>query len=743
MVLLLLMASAAIRVNAQTFYFPKASYADSATLAGQIPALAAAVLQSYKVKDKAAEYDAKFRIALVAQQYQAAIAFIDSFRLSDPTEDMNGVAFQFEMYARACMQQDGSPFEQRLQTLLSTNFPKLNEAAQSVAANYAGAPLATIKASFESVVKDCARKDTLTMKEAYSLVRNYNSYLVYTSILVPYQSYMSVMADRDFITDKTLVTTSDGSSIQLTIMRSNKASEPLPAVLVWSIYADEMADRTTAKKYAAKGFVGIVANTRGKAGSPQAIEPFEHDATDAYDVMDWISKQSWCNKQIGMTGGSYLGFAQWAAVKRLHPALKTIMPQVAVGPGIDFPKHNNVYMTYMLPWIHLVTNNKQTDYADFGREDHWEKTATTWYTQGRAFRALDSMEGRPSAIFQRWLQHPTFDAYWQKMTPTASEFANLNIPVLTTTGYYDEDQIGALYYYQQHTRHNPSAQHYVVIGPYDHAGAQRVPMASYGGYKFDSVAVAVNFEDLSVAWFDHVLKGKERPALLKDKINFAVMGTNSWRHAASLAAMSSNRIRYYFSEKKQQEDYLFANSPAAGKVATQQVDFADRSDTAKSYKTSIIDSTLDRTTAISFVLPVSDKPLTVSGSFTGKLVFSVNKKDVDLRVRFFEKRADGTYLALHAADNMVRASYAADRSKRQLLTPNKKTAIELPNWYVVSKQLSPGSSLVVVVGVVKSKYWQINYGTGKDVSAETIADAGAPLQLTWYGESFIEVPVLK
>lgn len=740
---LLLISIATDRVSAQIFHFPKAHYADSTTLARTLPVLAATILQSYKAKDKGDEYDAKFRIALAAQQYEAAIAYVDSFRRSDPSEDMNGVAFQFEMYARACMQQDGGPFEQRLRALLSAYFPKLNEPAQARAAGYAGAPLASIKSSFESMVKDYRKKDSLTLNEAYSLVRSYNSYLVYSSIAATYQSFMAVMADGDFVTDKTLVTTSDGSSIQVTIVRSKKTSEPLPAVLVWSIYADEMSNRATAKKYAAKGYVGIVANTRGKAGSPQVIAPFEHDADDAYDVIDWISKQAWCNKQIGMTGGSYLGFAQWAAVKRLHPALKTIMPQVAVGPGIDFPKHNNVYMAYMLPWIHLVTNDKQTDYADFGRQDHWEKTITTWYKQGRAFRALDSIEGRPNAIFQRWLQHPSFDAYWQKMTSTPTEFAKLNIPVLTTTGYYDEDQIGALHYYRHHMLRNPAAQHYVVIGPYDHAGAQEVPKSSYAGYQFDSVAVAVNFDNLAVAWFDYVLKGKAKPALLKDKVNFAVMGTNTWRHASSLAGMSNSHIRYYFSGQQQQQDYLLSSMPSAGKVAMLQVDLADRSDTAKTYRASLVDSTLDRSTAISFVIPVLDKPLTVSGAFAGKLVFSINKRDVDLKLSFFERRADGTYLALHASDNIVRASYAADRSKRQLLTPNKKAVIELPNWYVVSKQLPPGSSLVVVVGVLKSKYWQINYGTGKDVSEETIADAGAPMQITWYGDSFIEVPVLK
>ena len=43
-----------------------------------------------------------------------------------------------------------------------------------------------------------------------------------------------------------------------------------------------------------------------------------------------------------MIGGSYLGFSQWAATKKLHPALKTIIPQAPVGIGIDYPMSGNV-----------------------------------------------------------------------------------------------------------------------------------------------------------------------------------------------------------------------------------------------------------------------------------------------------------------------------------------------------------------------------------------------------------------
>lgn len=39
--------------------------------------------------------------------------------------------------------------------------------------------------------------------------------------------------------------------------------------------------------------------------------------------------------------------------------------------------------------------------------------------------------------------------------------------------------------------------------------------------------------------------------------------------------------------------------------------------------------------------------------------------------------------------------------------------------------------------------WQINYGTGKDVSDETIQDSGYPMEIKWYNSSYVGIPVDK
>jgi hypothetical protein len=76
-----------------------------------------------------------------------------------------------------------------------------------------------------------------------------------------------------------------------------------------------------------------------------------------------------------------------------------------------------------------------------------------------------------------------------------------------------------------------------------------------------------------------------------------------------------------------------------------------------------------------------------------------------------------------------------------LLTPGKKEQLTFESGRLTSRQFEPGSRLVVVLGVIKQPGEQINYGTGRDVSHETIADAKEPLRIEWLDTSFITVPL--
>ncbi|SDQ29176.1 hypothetical protein SAMN05421664_1003 [Chryseobacterium soldanellicola] len=547
--------------------------------------------------------------------------------------------------------------------------------------------------------------------------------------------------DQFIIYDSIKITTKDNATLSLSVV-INKNQKPENTILINTIYSD-VKNIEGAKYFTKNGYATVILNTRGKFLSTNEIEPFEHEANDIYEAIDWIIKQPWSNGNVGMIGGSYLGFSQWAATKKLHPALKTIVPQASVGAGIiDFPMNNHIFMAYSLRWLHQVTNGKMTDYRDFNDTKKWNSVYKKWYESGKSFRKLDSISGKPNAVFQRWIDHPNYDEYWKKMIPYQNEFSKINIPVLTTTGYFDANISGALYYFRQHYKYNANADHYLIIGPYDHSGAQGDIKNSLRNYTIDPVS-KIDLYKIWIGWFDYIFKHKQKPDFLKDKINYQVMGTNQWRNVNSIDAFEKNKVKFYL---KNENSALIASKIKGNdeNFSSLKVDLSDRSDADEllNQKGNIIDSTFYTKNNLLFYSDAFKNDFELSGSFSGNLTMSLNKKDVDLYISLYELMPDGRRFFL--SSYVKRISYAKNTESRNLLTPNKKESIRVSdNNTFVSKKINKGSKIVVMIGVVKSPFWEINYGTGKKVSDENISDAKEPLEIKFYNNSYMEIPVVE
>lgn len=555
----------------------------------------------------------------------------------------------------------------------------------------------------------------------------------------------SAQPDSDYqIWDKALIPMRDGGMVSAIVVKKKGTADRLPTVLTVDIYTDPPAQLEMAKKAADHGYVGVIADTRGKRLSPDPIVPYEHEATDGYDIIDWIAKQPWSDGQVGMRGGSYQGFTAWAAAKKLHPALKTIAVSGAAIPGDGLPMANNIFLNANYSWAFYVTDNKLLDNSVNNDSARWQRMQDKWFATGEPYRRIDQIDGKPNPLLQRWLQHPAYDTFWQDMVPYKQDFAQINIPTLTITGYYDDGQQSALDYVREHGQYNSRADDYVVIGPYDHLGSHRAQKAKVlRGYTVDPVA-EFSTPELEYQWMDYVMRGGPKPALLKDKINFEVMGANEWHHAASLAQMTQQQIPFYFSSAKDEEHYsLVQGKGDQSPAVSETVDLANRSilNGTHYYPRPIIEAKLEDDGPVTEKV-YSSKPFAtpqiISGAFQGELDVTLNKEDADLVVAVFEQMADGRLF--HLGYWLGRASYAAHPEKRVLLTPGK--AVRIPFMTnVVSRVMAPGSKLVVLLDVSKNPFAQINYGTGKDVSDESIKDAGAPLTVRWHSDSFINLPV--
>ena len=546
------------------------------------------------------------------------------------------------------------------------------------------------------------------------------------------------------IQDSVSVKTRDGAILSAIIVRKKEDNTPKPVILQYTIYVrDKGRDLKTLKEAADHGYIGIMIYSRGKRFSPNEINPYENENTDVYDAIDWISKQKWCNGSVGMFGGSYNGFTQWAACKTVHPALKTIVPYVANRPGMGLPMENNIFINPNYEWSFYVSNNKYLDTVSGNNRQRFRTMQSKWWESGTAYKKLDSIDGEPNRLFQKWISHPAFDNYWQKMAPYKLDFAQINIPVLAFDGYYNDSQNSSLYYLRELQKYNPNTPAYLIIGPYGHFGTQIGGEAVINDYKVDSLAL-IDIKKITYQWFDFILKNGTKPEVLKDKINYEVMGANSWRSAPSIDKMHNDFLTFYLTNTKSGNFYT-ANSKKSGKkdFLLQQIDLADRQKSSNNdyYPDPIIKKEIDTTSGFLFISDPLKEPVIVNGSFLGELKISINKKDVDLAVTVYEVLPNGEYF--HLSYYIGRASYAKNIEKRQLLKPDTIETISFSNTHLVSKQLSKGSRLLIVVDVNKNSFSQLNYGTDKEVSDETIKDAKVPLQIKWYTDSFVKIPVLR
>jgi len=219
------------------------------------------------------------------------------------------------------------------------------------------------------------------------------------------------------------------------------------------------------------------------------------------------------------------------------------------------------------------------------------------------------------------------------------------------------------------------------------------------------------------------------------------MGANEWKHAPSIAAMSNQALRYYLIALRVGESYrLTERNPETTTTVVQNIDLGDRTDAdRRSPGGGIVDSAIDTWNGIAFVSNPLMSPVETSGLFSGRLEFITNKKDFDINISLYELTSKNEYVLL--STYWTRASAIGDLVNRRLLTPGVREHLDFKSVRLTSRRMQPGSRIVVLINVIKQPGMQINYGTGKDVSDETIADAKEPLWIRWFGDTFVEVPI--
>ncbi len=716
----------------------EATSLDGPELAATMAQLARALLAQTPDDDKGLLDRALLNVA--AGEPAAANALLARARQATKTYDpvrAQALFTSHELHSRARLLQSasGAPFDDAFRTSFREAFARMDDLTAEHAAWWPDTDLISARADVERAREVFRGKGAADRAAAMDLTARYAAYVVRRDVLpLAVALENEDNARRYEVDDDVRIKTRDGATVSAIVVRPRRATGKTPAVLVFNIYTAGGA--STALASASHGYVGVAAFTRGRRKSTGAVLPYEHDGDDAFDTIDWIQKQPWSDGRVGMYGGSYGGFTQWAAAKHLHPALKTIVPYVAAIPGQGLPMENNVFLNANYGWPFYVANGPYDDDKVYFDRARWNALPDKWFASGRPFKEIDAVDGTPNPLLQRWLAHPAYDAYWQKMVPYREDFARIDIPVLSFTGYYDDGQISAIRYFTEHYRYNKNARHYLVVGPYDHFGAQRRPAEVLRGYAIDPVA-RIDTTYITYQWLDHVLRGGPMPDLVRDRVNYEVMGANLWRHAPSLERAKDEVLTLYLDER-----HLTTAKPTGARFVAQEVDLADRKTTNNAYYPDpIVSDTLDTGNGVVFEGEPLAAPMSIDGLFSGELRVTISKRDMDVGVVLYEKTAEGKYVNL--SYYVGRASYARDMSARALLVPGRVETIPFERTRMVSRRLAAGSRLVVVLNVNKNPFAEVNHGTGKTVSEESAADAKGPLQIRWLSDSFVRIPIRR
>jgi len=525
----------------------------------------------------------------------------------------------------------------------------------------------------------------------------------------------------------------DGIELNATVYRPLDQAGALPCVFTLTPYISA-SYHERGMYFAANGYVFLTIDARGRGNSGGDFTPLLQEAKDGHDIVQWVADQPWCNGKVTMWGGSYAGYNQWATAKEFPAALATIVPVASPKPGVDFPMRSNMFYSYDMTWLTLVSGKAAQD-AIFGDSTFWAANFKRWYTSHAPFNTLDRVVGNPSPHFQTWVAHPMQDAYWDSYSPTPDQMARLNLPILSITGQYDGDQPGALAYYNDHMRHGSDAakaRHFLIIGPWDHAGT-RTPRAEVGGVKFGPASV-LDMNALHKAWYDWTLKDGARPEFLKDRVAFYVSGEEAWRHAPTLEAVTASTQTWYLDSVASRANDVFASGSLVrdrkpvGKPDRYVHDPLDTSSLrlheskeSSAYLTDQRAELMPGLPQLVYHTAPFESDTDLAGFFKLSAWIELDQPDTDIAVSIQEIKADGSSLLL--SRDALRARYRHGPREARLVRPGSVERYDFHGFDFMAQRIAKGSRLRLVIAAVNSMYAEKNYNTGGVVASESGKDA--------------------
>ena len=308
------------------------------------------------------------------------------------------------------------------------------------------------------------------------------------------------------------------------------ALAPQPA---WSTLWTGPQEAGDTRFFVSRGYAHVIANPRGVGKSGDG-----GDRTwDAYDLIEWIAAQSWCDGNVGMVGISGFGAEQMLAARQSPPHLKAVFaldPRGAYGRlgGFrdEYPGGVIHLFRYLLAHFAVIHDARSAPgELDERREALWraamEDPDLRMYPH--LYNVL-TMKGRHLSAFFDILIDP-FEAPGV-VEESERGFAGIDVPVYTGSGWYGYTYKTHLQGAQSYWRHLEHVPRKLLF-----AGPAHLERPFHG------------LHSELLRWYDHWLKGLDTGIMSDPPVRYWTMGSNEWRSGSDWPLPETRWTKLYLS----------------------------------------------------------------------------------------------------------------------------------------------------------------------------------------------------
>jgi hypothetical protein len=225
----------------------------------------------------------------------------------------------------------------------------------------------------------------------------------------------------------------DGVTLRADICRP-KADGKFPVLLTRTPY-DRNGSADFCLRAAARGYVVVTQDVRGRYASEGDWYPFKNESQDGFDTVEWVAALPYSNGKVGMFGGSYVGATQYLAAIAQPPHLAGICPNFTASNYHDGWTYQGgaFEQWFNESWTTGLAENTMSRRVESSND------AVGW-TQTLPLRSYPILETPPAAglapYFTDWLAHPDYDDYWKRWS-IEDHYANVQVPVFSLGAWYD------------------------------------------------------------------------------------------------------------------------------------------------------------------------------------------------------------------------------------------------------------------------------------------------------------------